>query len=214
MIGLEVSGLIESVGDGVTGARVGDKCVAILAGGGYAEFVNVPAGQVIAPPDGLDLVSAAGLIEVAATVVSNFDHVHLGSGETVLIHGGAGGIGTFAIHPPKPRRHGHRHRGRPANSASAALWRDVALGYRRLGGGVARPSGSSVDVILRHRGRTEVTSPPSVWTAQVVIDQGGQGAPSTSTVCSPSGPGRHDQPAWPSTEQRRRSAPRRNASGH
>ena len=97
VIGLEVSGTIESVGADVTGWAVGDPCIALLAGGGYAELVNVPAGQVVAVPTGVDLISAAGLIEVAATVLSNFDHVHLGKGETVLIHGGAGGIGTFAI---------------------------------------------------------------------------------------------------------------------
>ena len=97
VIGREVSGTIESVGADVTGWAVGDPCIALLAGGGYAELVNVPAGQVVAVPTGVDLISAAGLIEVAATVLSNFDHVHLGKGETVLIHGGAGGIGTFAI---------------------------------------------------------------------------------------------------------------------
>ncbi|MGV8907649.1 MAG: NAD(P)H-quinone oxidoreductase [Propionicimonas sp.] len=97
VIGLEVSGTIASIGDGVTGWQVGAECVALLAGGGYAELVSVPAGQVIRPPAGVDLVSAGGLIEVAATVVSNFDLVHLGPGETVLIHGGAGGIGSFAI---------------------------------------------------------------------------------------------------------------------
>jgi putative PIG3 family NAD(P)H quinone oxidoreductase len=97
VIGLEVSGTIDSVGDQVSGWQVGQACVALLAGGGYAELVAVPAGQVVAPPAGIDLVSAVGLIEVAATVLSNFDHVHLGAGETVLIHGGAGGIGTFAI---------------------------------------------------------------------------------------------------------------------
>lgn len=97
VIGLEVSGTIAAVGSDVTGWTVGEPCVALLAGGGYAEYVIVPAGQVIRPPAGVDLISAAGLIEVAATVVSNFDHVHLSSGETVLIHGGAGGIGTFAI---------------------------------------------------------------------------------------------------------------------
>jgi len=97
VIGLEVAGTIESVGSDVTGWNVGDPCIALLAGGGYAELVSVPAGQVVAPPAGVDLVSAAGLIEVAATVLSNFDHVHLGEGESVLIHGGTGGIGTFAI---------------------------------------------------------------------------------------------------------------------
>lgn len=97
VIGLEVSGTIASVGAQVTDWQPGQACVAILAGGGYAEFVAVPAGQVIPPPAGMDLASAAGLIEVAATVVSNFDHVQLSAGEAVLIHGGAGGIGTFAI---------------------------------------------------------------------------------------------------------------------
>ena len=97
VIGLEVSGTIASIGEGVDAWRVGDECVALLAGGGYAELVSVPAGQVLSPPAGVDLVSAVGLVEVAATVVSNFDHVHLTAGETVLIHGGAGGIGTFAI---------------------------------------------------------------------------------------------------------------------
>lgn len=97
VIGLEVSGVIAEVGAGVTGWTPGDPCVALLAGGGYADYVAVPAGQVIPVPTGVDLVSAAGLIEVAATVVSNFDHVHLSASETVLIHGGAGGIGTFAI---------------------------------------------------------------------------------------------------------------------
>lgn len=97
VIGLEVAGTIAALGDGGDGRALGAPCVALLAGGGYAEYVAVPSGQVIAPPDGVDLITAAGLIEVAATVVSNFDHVHLASGETVLIHGGAGGIGSFAI---------------------------------------------------------------------------------------------------------------------
>ncbi len=97
IIGLEVSGHIEQVGDGVQGWSVGDPCVALLAGGGYAELVAVDAGQVIPPPDGVDLVTAAGLIEVAATVVSNMDHVRLADGETFLVHGGSGGIGSFAI---------------------------------------------------------------------------------------------------------------------
>lgn len=97
VIGLEVSGTIAAVGSEVTGWQVDQECVALLAGGGYAEFVVVPAEQVIVPPPMIDLVSAAGLVEVSATVVSNFDHVRLAAGETVLIHGGAGGIGTFAI---------------------------------------------------------------------------------------------------------------------
>lgn len=97
LIGLEVSGHIAEVGDGVRGWAAGDPCVALLAGGGYAELVAVEAGQVLRPPAGVDLVTAAALIEVAATVVSNMDHVHLAPGETFLVHGGAGGIGSFAI---------------------------------------------------------------------------------------------------------------------
>lgn len=97
IIGLEASGHIVQIGDGVEGWNVGDPCVALLTGGGYAEYIAVPAGQVVSPPEGVDLVTAAALMEVSATVVSNFDHVGLRAGETVLIHGGAGGIGSFAI---------------------------------------------------------------------------------------------------------------------
>lgn len=97
ILGLEASGVIEAIGDGVTSHQVGDEVVALLAGGGYAEYVVAPEGQVIAPPGSVDLVTAGGLLEVAATVVSNFDEARLQGGETVLIHGGGGGIGTFAI---------------------------------------------------------------------------------------------------------------------
>ena len=103
IIGLEVSGHVAEVGDGVQDWTLGDPCVALLAGGGYAEFVAVDAGQVVPPPEGVDLVTAAGLIEVSATVVSNMDHVHLAEGETLLVHGGAGGIGSFAIQYAKGR---------------------------------------------------------------------------------------------------------------
>lgn len=97
IIGLEVAGHIHSIGSGVEGWQVGEPCVALLAGGGYAELVAVPAGQVVRPPEGVDLVTAAGVIEVAATVASNLTRVALAPGETFLVHGGTGGIGTFAI---------------------------------------------------------------------------------------------------------------------
>ncbi|MCW3159133.1 NAD(P)H-quinone oxidoreductase [Micropruina sonneratiae] len=97
IIGLEVSGVISAVGTEVTGWSPGDECVALLAGGGYAEYVAVPAGQVVRPPEGIDLVTSAGLIEVAATVTSNLTRVALRPGEILLVHGGTGGIGTFAI---------------------------------------------------------------------------------------------------------------------
>ncbi|WIY82728.1 NAD(P)H-quinone oxidoreductase [Propionimicrobium sp. PCR01-08-3] len=97
ILGLECSGVIDAIGEGVSGWQIGDEVVALLEGGGYAEQVVVAAGQVIKPPEGIDLVSAAGVIEVAATVLSNLDLVHLQKDEWFLVHGGAGGIGTFAI---------------------------------------------------------------------------------------------------------------------
>ena len=96
--GLECSGVVAQVGDGVVGWSVGDECVALLAGGGYAEKVVVPAGQLMPVPPGLDLVTAAALPEVACTVWSNVVmDAGLRSGDVLLVHGGAGGIGTFAI---------------------------------------------------------------------------------------------------------------------
>ncbi|MEH0109354.1 NAD(P)H-quinone oxidoreductase [Tersicoccus sp. MR15.9] len=96
--GLEVSGTVSAVGDGVDGFAVGDQVCALLAGGGYAEKVAVPAGQVLPVPAGVDLVDAAGLPETVATVWANLSlHARLQEGETLLVHGGAGGIGTTAI---------------------------------------------------------------------------------------------------------------------
>jgi putative PIG3 family NAD(P)H quinone oxidoreductase len=97
-LGLECSGVVAEVGPGVEGWRVGDECTALLAGGGYAERVVVPAGQLMPVPDGVDLVTAAALPEVACTVWSNVVmDAGLRPGELLLVHGGAGGIGTFAI---------------------------------------------------------------------------------------------------------------------
>ena len=98
VIGLECSGTVSALGDGVEQWQVGDAVCALLAGGGYAEKVAVPAGQVMPVPSGVDLETAAALPEVACTVWSNVSMVaHLQPGETLLVHGGAGGIGTFAI---------------------------------------------------------------------------------------------------------------------
>ncbi|WKX71446.1 NAD(P)H-quinone oxidoreductase [Streptomyces sp. XD-27] len=96
--GLECSGRIAALGPGVTGWAVGDEVCALLAGGGYAEKVAVPVGQLLPVPAGIDLVTAAALPEVACTVWSNvFLVAHLRPGETLLVHGGASGIGTLAI---------------------------------------------------------------------------------------------------------------------
>ncbi|MFE0460055.1 NAD(P)H-quinone oxidoreductase [Kitasatospora sp. NPDC058965] len=96
-LGLECAGRIAALGPGVSGWAVGDEVCALLAGGGYAELVAVPVGQLLPIPRGLGLVAAAALPEVAATVWSNvFMVAHLHPGETVLLHGGASGIGTMA----------------------------------------------------------------------------------------------------------------------
>ncbi|QSR29007.1 NADPH:quinone oxidoreductase [Nocardioides sp. S5] len=98
VIGLECSGRIAELGEGVEGWSVGDEVCALLAGGGYAARVAVPVGQVMPVPGGVSLVEAAALPEVAATVWSNvFMTAHLAKGERFLVHGGAGGIGTMAI---------------------------------------------------------------------------------------------------------------------
>jgi putative PIG3 family NAD(P)H quinone oxidoreductase len=96
--GLECSGVITATGDGVAGHRVGERVCALLAGGGYAERVAVPAGQLLPVPRGLSVQEAAALPEVACTVWSNVvDLARLRKGETLLVHGGGSGIGTFAI---------------------------------------------------------------------------------------------------------------------
>ncbi|MFE7871074.1 NAD(P)H-quinone oxidoreductase [Micromonospora humida] len=96
--GLECSGVIGALGAGVTGWAVGQQVCALLAGGGYAERVAVPAGQLLPVPAGVDPVDAAALPEVACTVWSNLIRVaRLGRGETLLVHGGGSGIGTFAV---------------------------------------------------------------------------------------------------------------------
>jgi putative PIG3 family NAD(P)H quinone oxidoreductase len=98
ILGLECSGRIRSVGAGVEGWSVGDEACALLAGGGYAEQVAVPAGQCMPVPAGVDLLTAAALPEVACTVWSNVVQIgRLQAGESFLVHGGASGIGTMAI---------------------------------------------------------------------------------------------------------------------
>jgi putative PIG3 family NAD(P)H quinone oxidoreductase len=98
ILGLECSGTVAALGAEVDGWQVGDAVCALLAGGGYGEKVAVPAGQLMPVPDGVDLVTAAALPEVACTVWSNVYMIAgLQPDETLLVHGGGGGIGTFAI---------------------------------------------------------------------------------------------------------------------
>ena len=98
ILGLECSGRIAALGPGVSGWGVGDRVCALLTGGGYAQKVAVPSGQLLPVPDSVDLVDAAGLPEAVCTVWSNvFMAAGLRPGETLLVHGGASGIGTTAI---------------------------------------------------------------------------------------------------------------------
>jgi putative PIG3 family NAD(P)H quinone oxidoreductase len=96
--GLEVSGTIAEVGEHVDQWSIGQPVCALLAGGGYAEFVAVPAGQVMPVPETVELHNAAALPEVACTVWSNLVMTAgLSNGQVALVHGGASGIGTHAI---------------------------------------------------------------------------------------------------------------------
>ncbi|MEV5186479.1 NAD(P)H-quinone oxidoreductase [Streptomyces werraensis] len=96
--GLECSGRVAQVGPGVSGWAVGDEVCALLSGGGYAEKVAVPAGQLLPVPEGIGVDRAAALPEVVCTVWSNvFMVAHLRPGETFLVHGGSSGIGTMAV---------------------------------------------------------------------------------------------------------------------
>jgi putative PIG3 family NAD(P)H quinone oxidoreductase len=161
IIGLECSGEIAEVGSGVTGWEVGDACVALMAGGGYAEFVAVPAGQVIEPPDGVDRVTAAGLVEVAATVVSNMTLAGLSEGDVLLVHGGSGGIGSFAIQYAKAlgakvvATAGSREKLAYCRSIGA----DLAVSYRDDWVEEARSfsEGHGMDVILDNMGAKYLT---------------------------------------------------------
>ncbi|MCX5166604.1 NAD(P)H-quinone oxidoreductase [Streptomyces antibioticus] len=131
--GLEVSGRIGAVGEGVTGWQVGDEVCALLTGGGYAQKVAVPAGQLLTIPEGVGLTEAAGLPEVTATVWSNIVMTaRLKPGETILVHGGAGGVGTTAIQIAKAL--GARvvtTVGGPEKAARAReLGADLAIDYR------------------------------------------------------------------------------------
>ncbi len=157
-MGLEVSGRVEARGEGVTGWSVGDEVVALLAGGGYAELAAVPARQCCRPPQGVDLVSAAGLLEVAATVVSNLERVGYQDGESFLVHGGAGGIGAFAIQYVAARG------GRVLTTAGSpdkldmcrALGAEVAVDYHEdwVGAVNHATQGRGVDVLLDVMGAT------------------------------------------------------------
>ncbi len=158
VLGLECSGTVAEVGGDVSGWTVGDEVCALLSGGGYASQVVVPAGQLMPVPTGVDLVTAAALPEVACTVWSNvFMMGGLQPDETFLVHGGAGGIGTFAIQ--LVAQLGSRvftTGGTPEKLAACAeLGADVTINYRDQDFvEVVREQtdGAGVDVILDNMG--------------------------------------------------------------
>ena len=154
-IGLECSGRISALGEGVEGWSVGDEVCALLAGGGYAEQVVCPAGQVMPVPDGLDLVTAAAIPEVACTVWSNvFMVAGLRPDERLLVHGGSGGIGTCAIqlaHALGARVFATA--GTPEKLQTCRdLGADVAINYREDDFVVAVRAEGGADVILDNMG--------------------------------------------------------------
>ncbi len=155
VIGLECSGTIAGLGDGVEGLAVGDVVCALLAGGGYAEQVVCPAGQVMPVPAGIDLVTAGAIAEVACTVWSNvFMVAGLQPEERFLVHGGSGGIGTCAI------QLAHALGARVFATAGTAeklhtcreLGADVAINYREDDFVVTLQAEGGADVILDNMG--------------------------------------------------------------
>lgn len=152
--GLECSGRIAALGDDVSGWRVGDEVCALLDGGGYAERVAVPAGQLLPVPNGVPVGDAAALPEASCTVYSNvFAIGGLKPGETLLVHGGASGVGTAAIQLA-------RYRGARVfcTAGSAAkldrcreLGADVTINYREedfVARAKEETGGRGIDVVL------------------------------------------------------------------
>ncbi|WP_420862319.1 NAD(P)H-quinone oxidoreductase [Algirhabdus cladophorae] len=149
--GLEASGTVAAIGDGVTDLAVGDEVCALLPGGGYAEFVTTPAAHCLPVPAGMDLKQAACLPETFFTVWSNvFMRGGLQAGERFLVHGGSSGIGTTAIQ--LARHFGARVFATAGSDEKCAacsdLGAEVALNYRDADFvGVMREHGGA-DMIL------------------------------------------------------------------
>jgi putative PIG3 family NAD(P)H quinone oxidoreductase len=158
ILGLECSGIVSEVGEGVTGWSVGDEVCALLAGGGYAERVAVPAVQLLPRPAGVELATAAALPEVTCTVWSNvFQLAGLRRGEAFLVHGGSSGIGTMAIQ--LGARAGARVFATAGSAAKRAACRelgaDVAIDYRTedfVERVREETGGAGVDVVLDNMG--------------------------------------------------------------
>lgn len=161
--GLECSGRISAIGAGVSGWSVGDEVCALLSGGGYAQRVAVPAGQLLPVPAGVDLVTAAALPEVVSTVWSNvFMVAGLRPGETLLVHGGSSGIGTMAIQLAKAvgARVAVTAGGKEKLARCAELGADILIDYREqdfVEEIRAATGGAGADVILDIMGAKYLT---------------------------------------------------------
>ncbi len=162
IIGLECSGTVEKLGEGVTHLKLGNQVCALLTGGGYAEYVAVPAGQVAVIPPGVDVIAAAGIMEVASTVWSNvFMMGKLQHGDTLLVHGGSSGIGTMAIQLAKA--FGARVAVTAGNAEKLAfckdLGADIGINYREQDfAEVLRALDAGADVILDNMGAKYLAS--------------------------------------------------------
>ena len=150
-LGLEVSGTVRALGEGVTEFAIGDPVVALVSGGGYADVARAKAGSVLPAPDGVSLVDAAGLPETVFTVWTNvFDAGALKPGERFLVHGGASGIGTTAIQMAKA--HGASVIATAGGPDRAQLCRDLgayrAFDYHAEDWSAAISAEGGADVIL------------------------------------------------------------------
>ncbi|WP_291380615.1 NAD(P)H-quinone oxidoreductase [Demequina sp.] len=148
--GLECSGTVMHVGEGVTEPREGDPVCALVGGGAYAEAISVPVDLTLPVPQGLDLLAAGGLMEAACTVWSNLDTASVRPGETLLIHGGAGGIGSLAIQIGKAMglRVIATAGGPDRTQWCADLGADIAVDYRSEDFVAAAQAVGGADVIL------------------------------------------------------------------
>ena len=210
ILGMEVSGTIAALGEGVSGWKVGDKICALLPGGGYSDYALADAGSVLPVPDTVDLVEAAGLPEAAFTAWTNIiDTGRLAQGETLLIHGGTSGIGSLGIQIFAARGHtvfttaGSDAKCEAARGFGAAR----AINYARedfVAVVKEETGGKGVDVILDMVGGDYVQrniEAAAIWGRIVNIayqkgqQGGGEFRPCADQAADPGG----DHPAWPHT---------------
>ena len=154
-LGLEVSGRVLEIGEGVTGFSDGDPVVALVSGGGYADIARAKAGAVLPAPDGVSLRDAAGLPETVFTVWTNvFERGGLRLGERLLVHGGTSGIGAMAIQMAKAFG---------AQVAATAGSAEKVQTCRTLG----------ADLALNHREQDWVSAVREAGGADVILDMVG-----------------------------------------